>query len=75
MPPDEPPAFTLEAVMIALDEDAVRDWLDRWRSAPPQLRTLMESDIAVAADERSRRDAGRRNERLRFQRIVDGTGL
>jgi hypothetical protein len=75
MTSDEPPGFTLEAVTIALDEDAVRDWLDRWRSASPQLRTLMESDIAVAAAERSRRDVGRRNERRRFQQIVDGSGL
>ena len=75
MTPDEPPGFTVEAVMIALDEDAARDWLDRWRSAPPQLRTLMESDVAVAAAVRSRTDARRRNERRRFQEIVDGCGL
>ncbi len=39
---DEPPTFTLEAVMNALDEDDARSWLDQWRSAPRQLRTLME---------------------------------
>jgi hypothetical protein len=75
MSSDEPPGFTVEAVMIALDEDAARDWLDRWRSAPPQLRTLMESDVAVAAAVRSRNDVGRRNERRRFQEIVDRCGL
>ncbi|GAA4751301.1 hypothetical protein GCM10025783_24810 [Amnibacterium soli] len=68
---DEPPGFTLAAVMIALDEDAARDWLDRWRAAPPQLRTLMESDVAVAAAVRTRNDLGRRNERRRFQEIVE----
>jgi hypothetical protein len=68
---DEPPAFTLEAVMIALDEDAAREWLDRWRSAPGQLRTLMESDIAVAAVVRSRGDRARRDEQRRFREIVD----
>ena len=72
---DEPPGFTVEAVMIALDEDAARDWLDRWRAAPPQLRTLMESDVAVAAALRGRNDLVRRNERRRFQEIVDGCGL
>ena len=75
MSADEPPGFTVEAVMIALDEDAARDWLDRWRTAPPQLRTLMESDVAVAAALRSRTDVGRRNERRRFQEIVDRCDL
>ena len=60
--------------MIALDEDAARDWLERWRSAPPKLRTLMESDVAVAAAVRSRSGVGR-SERRRFQEIVDGCGL
>ena len=75
MTSDEPPGFTVEAVMIALDEDAARDWLDRWRSASPQLRTLMESDVAVAAAARARSDVARRTERRRFQEIVDGCGL
>lgn len=75
MSSDEPPGFTVEAVMIALDEDAARDWLDRWRSASPQLRTLMESDVAVAAAVRARTDVGRRNERRRFQEIVDRCDL
>jgi hypothetical protein len=68
---DEPPAFTLEAMMIALDEDEVRQWLDDWRRAPRQLRTLMESDIAVAAIARDRRDRSRRHEFRLFLDIVD----
>jgi hypothetical protein len=71
---DQPPTYTLEAVMTALDEDDARDWLDRWGSASPQLRTLMESDIAVAAVVRDRADARCRNERRRFRDIVDGSG-
>ena len=74
MSADEPPGFTLEAVMTALDEDAVRDWIDRWRSAPTQLRTLMESDIAVAALVRGRQDPQRRIEQQRFRDIVEGGG-
>jgi hypothetical protein len=68
---DQPPTFTLEAVMIALGEDDARDWLDQYRSAPPQLRTLMESDIAVAAHARDRSEPKRRSERSRFRDIVD----
>lgn len=71
MSTDEPPAFTVAAVMIALDEDAAREWFDRWRDASGQLRTLMESDVAVAAAARDRLDRRRRIERRRFQEIVD----
>jgi hypothetical protein len=71
MSTDEPPGFTVEAVMIALDEDAAREWFDRWHAASGQLRTLMESDVAVAAAARDRTDRRRRTERRRFQEIVD----
>lgn len=71
MSTDEPPAFTVEAVMIALDEDAAREWFIRWRAASGQLRTLMESDIAVAAVVRDRNDRRRRDELRRFQEIVE----
>lgn len=70
---DDPPDFTLEAVMVAFDEDEARDWLDRWRAAPRQLRTLMESDVAVTAFARDRDDPKRRDERRRFRDIV-GSG-
>ena len=69
---DAPPTFTLEAVMTALDENDARDWLDRWRTAPRQLRTLMESDVAVAAELRDRTDPRCRSERRRFLAIVGG---
>ena len=69
---DDPPDFTLEAVMVAFDEDEARDWLDRWRAAPRQLRTLMESDVAVAAELRDRTDPRCRSERRRFLAIVGG---
>lgn len=72
MASDEPPTFTLEAVMGALDEDDARDWLERWRAASRPLRTLMESDIAVAALARSRRDPRGRDEQRRFREIVGG---
>lgn len=75
MDDDDPPAFTVEAVMIALDEDSARDWLDRWRDAPAQLRTLMESDIAVAAVVRARREPRRTSEQRRFREIMGAAGL
>jgi hypothetical protein len=71
---DEPPTFTLQAVMTALDEDDARDWLDRWQLAPRQLRTLMESDIGAAAVARDRNDPRCRAERRRFWEIVGGSG-
>jgi hypothetical protein len=70
---DEPPAFTLEAVMIALDEDDARGWLEVWRCASRQLRTLMESDIAVAAIASDRNDPERRHARRLFLEIVERT--
>jgi hypothetical protein len=72
MSEDQPPAFTVEAVMTAFDEDAARAWLEAWSAAPRQLRTLMESDVAAAAADRARREPGRAREQRRFREIVAG---
>jgi len=70
MPLDQPPDHTLEAVNIALDEDAARVWLAQWGAAPGLLRHRMETEIALAAVRRNRLELEAREQRRQFWAIV-----
>jgi hypothetical protein len=69
---NEPTSNIIEAVTIALDEQDIPGWMDRWHAASRIDQQKMETEIVMDALVRNHGDRQRHDERQQFRDIVGG---
>lgn len=75
MSADTPPAHTIEALNLVLNEDEVRSWVLRWQAAGNGTRKNMETEAALKGPALARKDPERFAERQRFRELFEREGL